>query len=180
MTTDLRGGARKLIPYDDYAVFHNLGFFTPMRCTLCCDQLNDFADVSCGDAWFPELMADRVGTSVIVCRTRIGENLLQQAIGKQKITLESIESGRVRMMGTKRADYRIKSRLAYLSGKKLPAYGIRLPEPRFTAYPWSLQLFVNVFLARRCFWMFVGPLARVEQISIRLASKLLSLVGLSR
>ena len=39
--------------------------FTPMRCTMCPDQLAELADISLGDAWLPEFRGDKIGTVYI-------------------------------------------------------------------------------------------------------------------
>jgi len=55
-------------------------FFTPLRCLTCTDQTAELADLSCGDAWLPEVMAtDDIGSSVILTRSEEGEAALAAA-----------------------------------------------------------------------------------------------------
>lgn len=170
MTINFKDKTRKLIPFDEYTIFHNLGFFAQPRCFLCCDGINDFADISLGDAWLPEVRKqDNIGTSLIISRYKIGEALLEQATAKEKIALENIESRRIRGKGTKKAEFRIKSVLSYLTGKKIPQYNIELPKPRLIAYPRSLQLFINLLLSRGCLWALIEPLARLQQATMKIA-----------
>lgn len=66
-------------------------FFTPSRCMLCFDKLNELADLSFGDAWLPEVLSsDRLGTSMIISRTTTGEKLLEQAAADGVIKFEVI------------------------------------------------------------------------------------------
>ncbi len=50
-----------------------LGPYSLRRCTLCSDMLGELSDLTCGDAWIPEVMqADKVGSSFVVSRTAGG------------------------------------------------------------------------------------------------------------
>ncbi len=66
-------------------------FYTPWRCNLCIDKLNQLSDISFGDAWLPEFMNDKQGISMILTRTIKGENLLEQAKEKDVVDLYKIE-----------------------------------------------------------------------------------------
>jgi len=69
---------RLLLPYPDY--WNGLSsFFLPYGCILCADGSNKFADISCGDAWLPEYRSDNLGTSLIMTRNKIGEQILSSA-----------------------------------------------------------------------------------------------------
>lgn len=66
-------------------------FFAPYYCTLCYDQLNEFADLSFADAWLPETMKrDKSGTSIAISRTRKGDELLEEARSSGAIELSSL------------------------------------------------------------------------------------------
>jgi len=56
-----------------------VGLFHIHGCTLCNDEFNRLADVSCGDAWLPEFRNDNLGTSIVITRNEIGEELIDQA-----------------------------------------------------------------------------------------------------
>ena len=94
----LRNGAKVHIPFDSPyywgLVFSQL-FFTK-RCSLCSDKLSEFADLSFGDAWLPEIMAkDRIGTSVVISRSKIGEKFLSDALTEGLIKLKKVEIHRI-------------------------------------------------------------------------------------
>lgn len=67
-----------------------LNFFTPARCLLCSDGICELADISFGDAWLPELSDDKIGRSIIVSKSEIGEQLLQVMKLKNRIELDRI------------------------------------------------------------------------------------------
>ena len=70
--------------------------FTPMRCTMCPDQLAELADVSLGDAWLPEFKGDKVGESILVTRTAFAESLLTNLKSDGKITLNPVSLDKVK------------------------------------------------------------------------------------
>jgi len=84
-----RGAQRKVIsvPYPEYwlGMFE---YFQPYRCTICTDGFNSWADVSVGDAWHPEIRkTDRLGSSLIITRSTLGELLVRGAFKENKITI---------------------------------------------------------------------------------------------
>jgi coenzyme F420 hydrogenase subunit beta len=88
----LKNGRTKSLPYSVYwgSLFSPF-FFTPMGCMLCSDATNELADISFGDAWLPEIRRkDSVGTSVVISRTRKGEEFLRKMKSKGIIELEEI------------------------------------------------------------------------------------------
>lgn len=53
--------------------------FTPFRCLMCPDQFNELADVSVGDAWLPELKGRKAGESMVIVRTALGRQVVEDA-----------------------------------------------------------------------------------------------------
>jgi coenzyme F420 hydrogenase subunit beta len=51
--------------------------YTPLRCTMCPDQMAELADISLGDAWLPEFRGDKLGKSILLTRTTYAESLLE-------------------------------------------------------------------------------------------------------
>lgn len=64
------------------------------RCKICPDGTGEFADITCADAWesseggYPSFN-EKPGQSLIVSRTDVGEQLLQEAVAKKYIILSS-------------------------------------------------------------------------------------------
>ena len=185
MKIQFKNGNEKHIPRGEYGIFHSLGFFTPARCALCCDQINELADTSFGDAWLPELEEDRIGTSVIISRSKSGENLMQHATGKGKLALWNIDEKKVRLMGSKKVSFPLKYRIAYLSGKKRPIYNISLPNlgstPIFLLFYVStfVSLFyLNMFLSRSLMRWLINPMIILEKTVMKLGNKIVRLTRL--
>lgn len=67
-------------------------FFAHFCCTICCDHLNEFADISFADAWLPEIVRkDKKGTSIIVVRTQVGQKLIDDAVSANKIQVSMMD-----------------------------------------------------------------------------------------
>ena len=75
--------------------FHR-DFYIP-RCLLCPDLTNELADISFGDAWNKRILnVDLIGTSLIITRNSIGEELFQLANKLEVINSERIDEETVR------------------------------------------------------------------------------------
>ena len=127
MKVKYKNGDKKLVPREEYGFFQSFGFFVSSRCTLCCDQLNELADISFGDAWLPEIN-DCIGTSVVISRGTLGENLLHEATLKRSIAIRKINAERISHMGQKKALFLLERRIANLRGHKTPSFNIYLPK----------------------------------------------------
>lgn len=123
MSLKLKSGEAKLIPYPTYWEGFG-GLFFPLRCRMCVDWFSKLADISCGDAWLPELKRDKVGSSVIVSRTAQGENILQQMMHDGIIELSTIGSGKVKEsqggFSQKREDFKAHLAISKLFNRKVP------------------------------------------------------------
>lgn len=174
MTIHFKNGARKLIPVDDWIIFHGSGF-TRRRCTLCCDMTSEFADISFGDAWrLPESAQDTVGKSLIISRSKMGEYCLQKAASKGKIVLKKISGSQaLHSAGSKKIDLRAKFFLNKLMGKRIPAYDPEPGRPRLVTYPYYAFCYLKMYLySKHCLWRFLAPLARIDQKVVIILVKL--------
>jgi len=114
-------------------------FFTPWRCKMCYDQVNEFADLSFGDAWLPEVMHCKKGMSVLMSRTKVGERLLQRARDKGVIELQEIPRSKI-VQSQRGALFSKKNLLgarfaiSRLLGTNVPKYNVELPRPRRREY----------------------------------------------
>ncbi|MEM3702983.1 MAG: Coenzyme F420 hydrogenase/dehydrogenase, beta subunit C-terminal domain [Candidatus Bathyarchaeia archaeon] len=131
MFVKLKNGGHFTFPYvggwNAYWPIFSSFFFTPLRCLMCLDELNEFADISVGDAWLKEFKGERIGESIIVVRTNIGRKLLESAFYDGVISLEPIDPLKVRKSQAEPLKFKkvdIKARLAMLeaSSKKVPDF----------------------------------------------------------
>ena len=95
MKISLESGELLLLLPDYWGGLFGLNFFTPARCLLCSDGICELADISFGDAWLPELSDDKIGRSIIISKSEIGEQLLQAMKFKNKIELNEISAEKV-------------------------------------------------------------------------------------
>lgn len=72
-------------------------FFTPNRCMYCRDSTNELADISFGDPWLRRFIGERIGKSILICRSPEGGKLLELALALRKIELEEIHPREVKM-----------------------------------------------------------------------------------
>ena len=118
------------VPLGDYwPVLFAPYFFTPRRCLSCHDMTAELADISTGDAWLTEIMEkDEEGTSVVITRSRDGENALTAACGAGSLSLESVEPALVVKsqagpLARKKTGVGARIKLMRRLGKPVPEYG---------------------------------------------------------
>ena len=133
-------------------------FFAPYHCTLCHDDLNEYADISFADAWLNEIIKkDKTGTSIVITRTQKGEKLIKDATlnGELKVDTLSvkdlIKSQLWSLLFKKR---NIVARIKFLKilGKKIPKdleenEGIFL-KPTFWDYIVAPIPYINIFISK--------------------------------
>ncbi|MGB6370883.1 MAG: Coenzyme F420 hydrogenase/dehydrogenase, beta subunit C-terminal domain [Atribacterota bacterium] len=106
--------------------FHDSCSFSPIRCLLCNDLTAEFTDISFGDAWLPEIVSkEQVGKSIIISRTKQGEELLNAANSDGYIELSQIEPEKViqsqkTFLHFKKINLKERIRLRRLFGKESP------------------------------------------------------------
>ncbi len=81
----------KIFPYNYFNMLWGALSCSPKSCLTCTDSMSRYADISVGDAWLPDYINEEQGTSVILARTQTGQKLLNQAITKNKIAIQSID-----------------------------------------------------------------------------------------
>ncbi len=106
-------------------------FFVPKRCLMCWDETNELADVSVGDAWLPELRRQKKGESIVISRTKIGEEILKSGQKAGVISLVPIDSDKVKIsqaspLKFKKKDLDTRLTLIAARGFKVPSFN---PKP---------------------------------------------------
>lgn len=84
-----------LLLLPDYWGFVGAYFFFPVRCLMCSDGICELADISFGDAWLPELSDDKIGKSIIVSKSEIGDKILQMMKSKNEMELNEVDVKKV-------------------------------------------------------------------------------------
>lgn len=61
------------------------------RCKLCPDSSGEFGDISCGDPWYRPIEPRDPGRSLVIARTRRGQDVIERAIAAGYLVLEPSE-----------------------------------------------------------------------------------------
>jgi len=149
MTFHLKDGSKKGI---DYFHYHYLNaVFLPHRCRYCWDFFAQYADLSFGDSWLPELYTDEpeenIGWSSTVVRTPKGDSLMKRAINDKQIVAKEVGKEKVKesfpfMMKYKKRGVFVRLALHPYAPRLT---GIRKPKIPFAEYLYHI-LFYMVLL----------------------------------
>jgi coenzyme F420 hydrogenase subunit beta len=141
-----------LIPEQDYwSSLFGLNFFTPTQCLLCSDGICELADISFGDAWLPELSDDKIGKSIIVSKSEMGEQLLHAMKLKNEVELDVIDAKKLiqsqaGMLYFKKKNLNARSKLF----KAVPKYNNSL-ESDAMDYLLALSPYLNAYISSKPF-----------------------------
>jgi len=136
-----------MIPYDDYIHYHALRFFIPRFCLFCCDAACQLSDLTFMDAWLPEIKSrDKTGTSFMISRSTQGQELVEAAIKKGIISLQTTErESIIRSQGNMQyppTDSNIMRNVFKAMGQNVPIYRTRSMEGKLNNY---LRVMVVLF-----------------------------------
>ena len=165
MTITSKNGTKKFIPLPTYWGHMLKEYFVPTRCTLCSDQSCELADISFGDIWLPEFRNDKIGTSVIISRSKMGETILQNAVSKKELELNNINKDKLiesqkRPLIVKKNQLKARFFLFKISHKNIPNYNQNLLKPNLIAYLRAVLLYLQISLSsKRYLWSLLAPLA---------------------
>jgi len=144
MLIRLKNGVEYTIPLARY--YQELRPYSLRRCTLCSDMLGELSDLTCGDAWIPEVMrADKLGSSFAVTRTAEAEELLEAAAAKEvvelsELGLETLLASQGHALFKKR---KLAARIELFKrlGRSVPVYRQRMLEPAHTDHADALKFY---------------------------------------
>jgi coenzyme F420 hydrogenase subunit beta len=165
MSILLKNGRKILVPYSEMISSHTLWFYALPRCALCCDLTSELADVSCGDAWLPEVMAnEKIGKSIVICRTKIGKAICTEAVRNGYIEIQELDPNKVKqssnMMETKKRDIKVRFFLRTLFNRPTPVYNTALLQPGPINYLRGVLVYFNIWISSiRYLRRFVNPLS---------------------
>lgn len=170
MHLEMACGDTLTLPLKNYHPYHGHGFFSPRRCLMCTDQLNELADISLGDAWLRELEYDHEGTSAVIVRGNTVQDFYRNAVRYGCIKSQPLSNNRVMEWRNKRQDYAAKKNILSLLGWKLPEYSHSCPPARKIAYLYTLEQIINYHLGKtnsrlviepaKHFWVWLTRIAK--------------------
>lgn len=136
---DVRGNSVRAT-YDDSWGKH-LGPAVQQRCKLCPDGVGESADISAGDFWradakgYPDF-TDQDGLSVLIARTRRGEEVIRRAAQDGVISVRAVDTDDVAAVQPFQVVRRA-TLLGRLAGSRLAGH----PTPRYRGFRlWRLSL----------------------------------------
>ena len=106
-----------------------LTHYRSLRCHLCPDGLGRVADLSCGDAWENYGASSDPGRSIVIVRTRRGQEILHRAMAARYVELAPIGASAVLSAQTD-----LLARRRELFGRLLAMKLLLMPTPRFAGF----------------------------------------------
>ena len=126
-------------------------FFMVDRCKMCTDLANEFADISCGDAWAPVYEERGLGWSLAMGRTPVGAALLDEMAARGKLELQDLEAEDAVGMHSHMLDF--KKRGAFLRMQRRRRQGKAVPDYGFTSIDIPLQRRAFEYIIAFLFWV---------------------------
>ena len=129
--------------------------FTPKRCAMCPDMTNELADISVGDAWFPEFKRSKLGESIVIARTQKGQEILNQARKAKALFLLPADGEKVKRsqrvpLTFKKADLKTRLEIIKSQGAPTPVFiGARCKrEQSIVSYLRNLYVLSNIRISQ--------------------------------
>lgn len=124
-TVTYADGSTKVFKLTEYTILKNLWFDADRRCLLCTDMFAEEADISLGDAWYPEIRQEPHKHNTVVSRTAWGDEVLRSAaragaIELRALSAESVVSSQRRVTGVFKVAGASRTRMGRAFGVKLP------------------------------------------------------------
>ena len=159
----MKSGNKKNLPMLDtwFSEIFGGSFFSHYYCSLCDDVLNETSDISFADAYLPEVMKnDRNGTSILISRTSLGEELIRTANGDNVIEVSPLTPAKALksqlfMSIFKKRNLVARIRLLKMFGRPVPRNLIDTPgaflKPTLWDYIISPVPYINLFISKNKF-----------------------------
>lgn len=78
-----------------YGLDWGLGYFKPRACDWCDDIAGETADLSCGDAWLPEVVNDPHGNNILITRNPLIDSIINEGIESGAVSLSPTDVEKV-------------------------------------------------------------------------------------
>jgi len=116
------GEERKIFLSEGIAVAWTNRWFTPNACNYCDDIFAECADVACMDAWLPEYSKDSRGTSLVLVRSPLVEEVIarRQGVCLDPISVDRVVQSQAGIVAAKRQHLAYRLYLDQENGKRVP------------------------------------------------------------
>lgn len=107
-------------------------WFTPEACNYCDDVFAECADITCMDAWLPEYSADYRGTSLMLVRSPLVQELIEQGhgINIKPISIERVMQSQAGVVAVKRHQLAYRLYLNERQGHTAPVKRVAPARPK--------------------------------------------------
>lgn len=122
-------GESKKIKMREVGDMWGTGLFKANACDFCEDVVTELADISLGDAWLEPYSKDGRGTSVVVTRSPLAEEIIQDGIKSAAISIEPISPDTMR--ASQQGSYNHRHQGLYVRLKEAKKNGIPIAEKRY-------------------------------------------------
>jgi coenzyme F420 hydrogenase subunit beta len=104
------------------------------RCKICADGVGDAADIVCADAWHGDeqgypTFSEAEGRSLILSRTKLGEEVLQSAIDAREISVQPLDISEIPGMQPGQV-----SRMRMLVARMAALWVTAQPRPEYVGF----------------------------------------------
>ena len=100
------------------------------RCYVCADHTGEFADVAVGDPWYRDIQPGEAGHSLVLARTELGRQAVEEAIAAGYLIAKPVESRSVPASQPGLAKVR-----GAVWGRIFMSRILRIPVPRYRGLP---------------------------------------------
>ncbi len=142
----LAGGAwSRPVGYLDWPV-HTFGrqYFSYNVCSFCDDVFAEAADAVFMDAWLPQYLPETQGTSIVVVRERVLQDLLERGCGERlcelaPIAVDDVVASQQGLVSRKKQSIRWRMAARLQGGEWLPKMRVQAVEPANPAELWQAR-----------------------------------------
>lgn len=122
------------------------GLFKANPCDFCEDVTTELADISLGDAWLEPFVQDGRGTSVLLTRSQLADQIIKAGVSRGELILEDLPFERFKSSQQGSFNHRQHGLPLRISLRRLK--GQEVPPKRFEAGPVPLEFQVVQLLRR--------------------------------
>lgn len=105
------------------------GLFKAKACDFCDDIAVELADISLGDAWLKPYIKDGKGTNVIITRSSLADQLINEGVKKGKLNIEPIQANH--FINSQKGSYNHRHKGLSYRIKQTKRLKVSIPPKRF-------------------------------------------------
>jgi coenzyme F420 hydrogenase subunit beta len=104
------------------------GMFKNNACDFCDDVTTELADISLGDAWLNPYNQDGKGTNVMVTRSQLAEELINEGITRKELSIEPLDFSK--FLSSQQGSFNHRQKALGYRVKRARKKGLTIPPKR--------------------------------------------------